>query len=205
LTTDRSSDESALAAESQRFFERNEMSPENLADWLGRIGRDEEWFNQCCAMEVTFRRRTESLFGPGALQKELGSQRLTLTRFEVEVIELESRDAAQEALFCVREDGMSMEEVATECRYPYRRMEFLLEDMSEEVQQRFLSVTDGQILDPLPHGDGFELCRIVSRVEPKVDHPNVKARLEWRLISRHFSELASKHVERRLGAPTSTE
>ena len=42
------------------------------------------------------------------------SLRLRLTRFEIERIELESRDAAKEALFCVREDGMSMEEVATE-------------------------------------------------------------------------------------------
>ena len=56
--------------------------------------------------------------------------RLRLTRFEVERIELESHDAAKEALFCVREDGMSMEEVATEGRYPYRRAEFLLEDAS---------------------------------------------------------------------------
>ena len=49
---------------------------------------------------------------PQARQRELGALRLPLTRFETEVIELESRDAAQEALFCVREDGMSMEEVA---------------------------------------------------------------------------------------------
>jgi hypothetical protein len=32
----------------------------------------------------------------------------SLTRFEMETIELDSLDAAREALLCVREDGMSM-------------------------------------------------------------------------------------------------
>jgi hypothetical protein len=105
----------------------------------------------------------------------------------------------------VREDGMSMEEVATEGRYPFRRMQFLLEDMPEEVQQRFLSVVAGQVLEPLEHGDGFELCRVLSRVEPQLDDPAIRARIEWRLISRHFFELAGKHVERRLGAAAPSE
>src|SRR5437016_14373770 len=82
--------------------------------------------------------------------------RLPLTRFETEVIELESLDAAHEALFCVREDGMSMEEVATEGRYPYRRADFLLEDLPVDAQHRFLSVSAGEVLQPVAHGDGFE-------------------------------------------------
>ena len=98
--------------------------------------------------------------------------RLRLTRFEIELIELESHDAAQEALFCVREDGMSLEEVATEGRYPYRRANFLLEDLPADAQQKYLSVSQGDLLEPMPHGDGFELCRVIkkssrdSRIQP---------------------------------------
>jgi hypothetical protein len=125
---------------------------------------------------------------------------LPLTRFETEVLELESRDAAQEALFCVREDGMSMEEVAKEGRYPYRRYEFLLGDIPEEMQQRLLSVSAGQVLEPIPRGDGFELCRVIKKIEPKADDPAVQARVEHRLLDRHFSDLTGKYVEHRLGA-----
>jgi hypothetical protein len=121
------------------------------------------------------------------------------------VIELESHDAAQEALFCVREDGMSMEEVAIEGRYPYRRVDFLLEDIPSDVQQRFLSVSPGDVLEPAERGDGFELCRIVKKIEPQVDDPTVGLRIEQRLLDRHFSELASKYTQRRLGAFTSAE
>jgi hypothetical protein len=199
LAAEKDVDLALVAAEKESFLERNKMEAAQLPSWLERVGRDQEWFDKRAMMEAAYRRRCSSLLVPNAHQKELSSLRLPLTRFETEVMELESRDAAMEALFCVREDGMSMEEVASEGRYPYRRIEFVLEDLSEEVQQKFLSVTPGQILEPLARGDGYELCRITRRIEPQADDPAVQLRIEQRLLQRHFSELASKHVERRLG------
>ena len=156
-------------------------------------------------MEAAYRRCSGDALGPNAHQKELAMLRLPLTRFEAEVVEVESKDAAQEALLCVREDGMSMEEVATEGRYPYRRVEFIFEDLAPEAQQRFLSVASGQVLPPAAHGDGFELCRVINKVEPQAEDPSVRARIEQRLVERHFTELASKHVEMRLGAAVRSE
>ena len=109
------------------------------------------------------------------------------------------------SLFCVREDGMSMEEVATEGRYPYRRADFLLEDIPNDLQQGFLSVSAGDVLEPVARGEGFELCRIIKKIEPHLEDPTVKLRIGQRLLDRHFSELASKYTQRRLGAFTSAE
>src|SRR5213079_3040463 len=184
-------DSEVLAAEERSFLDRNKIESAQLPNWLERLGRDLEWFNEMVAMEAVYRRCCETVLVPQARQRELVMLRLPLTRFETEVIELESRDAAKEALFCVREDGMSMEEVAAEGRYPYRRADFLLEDIPAEGQQRFLSVSAGDVLEPLPRGDGFELCRIISKVEPQPDDPAVKSRIDQRLLYRHFSELAS--------------
>jgi hypothetical protein len=189
----------AVAAEERNFLDRTGIKHSQLGKWLERLGRDVTWFNEMLALEAAYRTRSETLLVPLARQRELAMLRLTLTRFETEVIELESRDAAQEALFCVREDGMSMEEVATEGRYPYRRADFLLEDIPAEGQQRLLSVSAGDVLEPLSRGDGFQLCRIISKVEPQPDDPTVKSRIDQRLLDRHFSELTSKYVERRLG------
>jgi hypothetical protein len=126
--------------------------------------------------------------------------RIALTRVNTEVIEFESRDAAQEALFCVREDGMSMEEVAAEGRYPYRRADFFLEEIASEAQHRFLSASAGDLLGPLARGDGFELCHVISKIEPQADDPMVKSRLERRLLEEHFSQLTNRYVKQRLGA-----
>ena len=189
----------AFSAEEHIFFERNKVEPAQQANWLKKLGRDLKWFNEMLAVQAAYRLRCDTLLVPQARQRELTTLRLLLTRIETEVIELESRDAAQEALFCVREDGMSMEEVATEGRYPYSRTAFLFEDIPIDAQQRLLSVSAGSILEPTPRGDGFELCRIISKIEPRADDPTVQSRIDQRLLHRHFSELTSRYTQRRLG------
>ena len=65
-------------------------------------------------------------------------------------------------------------------------------------QQRFLGVSEGNMLEPIARGDGFELCRLVSKIEPQADDPTVKSRIDQRLLNRHFSELMSKYTQSRL-------
>ena len=97
-----------------------------------------------------------------------------------------------------------MEEVATEGGYPYRRVDFILEDLPVDAQHRFLSVSAGELLKPIAHGDGFELCRILKRIEPHPDDPNVKSRIDQRLLDRHFAELTGKYTHRLLGAASTS-
>ncbi len=193
------------AAERQRFLDRTKITEAELSDWLSRLGRDAQWFEETLAMEAAYRRRRETLLEPQARQKELATMRMPLTRFEAEVIQVESRDAAKEALFCIREDGMSMEEVAAEGRYPYNNVSFLRQDVPPDLQQRFLSVAVDDILEPVARGDGFELYRIVKKVEPQPDDPEVQLRIDRRLVERHFSELTGKYIEPRLPSADSAE
>src|SRR4029077_10868045 len=152
----------AIAAERRKFLHRISIEPAQLAHWLEEMGRDSQWLDEMLAIEAAYGAHCDTLLVPQARQRELMALRLRLTRFEIELIELESQDAAQEALFCVREDGMSLEEVATEGRYPYQRADFLLEDLPADAQQKYLSVSEGDLLEPMPHSDGFELCRIIE-------------------------------------------
>jgi hypothetical protein len=195
----------AIAAEKRRFLNRIGIAQTQLTDWLEDLSRDSQWLNEMLAIEAAYKAHCDSLLVPEARQRELMSMRLALTRFEIELIELESRDAAKEALFCVREDGMSMEEVALEGRYPYRRAEFLLEDVPPDAQQKYLSVSQGELMQPIPHGDGFELCRIIKKIEPQLGDPTVKLRVDQRLLDRYFSDLATKYTHLRLSVPVSME
>src|SRR5438445_2373620 len=77
----------AIAAKKQKFFDRNEMEPAHLPNWLERLGRDSEWFNEMLTMEAAFRRRCDTLLVTEARTHELMALRLHLTRFETEVIE----------------------------------------------------------------------------------------------------------------------
>jgi hypothetical protein len=195
----------AIAAENQKLSHRIGNGKAQLADWLGEMGRDSQWLNEMFAIEAAYAAHCDALLVPEARQRELMALRLRLTKFEIELIELESHDAAQEALFCVREDGMSMEEVAIEGRYPYRRADFLLEDLPPDAQQKYLSASQGDLLEPMPHGDGFELCRIIKKVEPRPEDSAVKLRIDHRLLDQYFSDLTTKYTYPRLSVPVSVE
>ena len=187
-----------IAEEQARFFERSGLAEEELAGWLERLGRDAEWFRDALAMEAIYRRDCDTLLSRQAREREIAALRLPLTRFEVETIELDSLDAAREALLCAREDGMSMEEVAAEGRYPYRHPELLLEEIPEDLQQKFLSVHPGDILEPIAHGDGFHLCRVIGKEEPDPDDPIVQERAENRILDRHFADLTTRYIQWRI-------
>jgi hypothetical protein len=135
-----------------------------------------------------------------ARTREFRSLRLPFTRFVVEIMELESQDAAREAVLCVRNDGLPMSEVASEGRYPYRCVEVLLEDVPEDSQQKFISVRPGSLLDPIPQGDGFQLWRVLEKHDPNPEDPAVRERIDQRIIDRHFSELCAKHIRWRFVA-----
>ena len=201
----RESTPDAILAEKRKFLHRNGIESAQLANWLEQLNRDSQWLDEMLTIEAAYQKHRNTLLVPEARQRELMALRLPLTRFETEVVELESHDAVKEALFCVREDGMSMEEVATEGRYPYRRVDFVLEDLPVDAQHRFLSVSAGSVLEPSARGDGFELCRIIKKIEPHSDDPSVKSRIDQRLLDRHFSELTSKYTRRRFGTPIPTE
>ena len=194
-----------LGTERKSFLKRTNLTEAELPEWLSSLRRDNAWLEQMLRMEIAFRRRRGSLLTPQARQREMNLLRLPLTRFEAEVIELESRDAAQEALFCVRQDGMSMEEVALEGRYPFKVISFLQEDIPAELQQKFLSLLPGDVLEPVARGDGFELYRLTSKREPQGDDDTVRERIDHLLLFRHFAELTGRYVQNRLFVNTAKE
>ena len=184
-----------VAEEKNGFFARAGIDEGRLPNWLGGLGRDEQWLNEMLRLETIHSRIRAQLLTPQNRQRELSSMRLPLTRLHMEMLELESKDAASEASLCVTVDGLSMEEVAKEGRYPYRQTELLVEDIDPDLQQKFLSVPAGSVIEPIPRGDGFQLCRIVKKVEPNADDPLVQERVDKRLLDLHFSKLVGNHIQ----------
>lgn len=184
-----------LAQEKARFFQREGIEEQQLSDWLNRLGREEEWFKEMLRFEAIHSRIRNELLTPQIRQREMATLRLPLTRLDVEMLEVESEDAAREASLCVTVDGLSMEEIAREGRYPYRHVQLLIEDIEPDLQQKFLSVPKGDMLEPVARGDGFQLCRVIDKVEPKAEDPVIQARVDKRILDLHFSKLVSQHIQ----------
>ncbi len=184
------------------LLQRAGTSEEGLPAWLGRLERTPEWFEENLRSEAAFDDQIKSLVTEKDLARELVSLRLSLTCFEIETVEVDSRDAASEVLACVRNDGMEMAEVAEEGRYPYHEETLLLEDLPSDQQQRYLSAKAGALLEPTPREEEFEVTRVRTRTEPTLEDKAVRARIEERIVARHFAALVGKFITWRLLPPS---
>jgi hypothetical protein len=174
-----------------------------LEAWLARLGCDRQWLADLRVMEAAYRRRCEQLLTESEVRRALASMRLPLMRVDLETVDVDSIEAVRELAMCVREDGMSMAEVASDARYPYERTEVVLEDLPADVQQKVLSAAPGDVLPPLPHEDGFYLHRLVARSDPDLADNEIRERVERQILARHFGALTTTCV-RWLLAPIGT-
>ena len=161
---------------------------------LASLGVGEDWFEEMLELEALFQRECAAVLTGEARARTLGVLRMPLTRLELEVIDVESRDAAREAALCIREDGASIGDVARDGRYPHQRLETLVEDLPADLQQTFLCAAPGELLGPFERGDGFQLSQLVRKIEPGLGDPQVSPRVDQQILERHFSELAAKRL-----------
>src|SRR5262249_16017407 len=99
-----------------------------------------------------------------------------------------------EAMMCVRSDGFSLADVAKEGSYPDHRGVMLLEDLPTDLHDRVLCAAPGDMLEPLPHGEGFLVYRIHGKTEATLDDPVIRRRIENRIVSQAFGDLAAQHI-----------
>ena len=183
-----------LEAERARFFERTRLNEASLSQALKKLGREPEWLEECLQMEARYRQVCDTLLTDEARARILTTQRLLLTRVKIEMLTLRSRDAAQEAVLCLREKLLSKEELAKECRASWEPQEFFLGDCEPEVQHEFISAVPGEVLAPKPYGEDFVVSRIEAKTEPDLSDAQIRARIDKRLLTAHFSELTSKSI-----------
>lgn len=171
--------------------------------WLKRLGCNRQWIAEVLRLEAEYQRSCEQLLTPDVLERSLASMRLALMRIDLETVDVDSLDAVRELAMCVREDGRSMAEVASDGRYPYERTEAVLEDLPAEVQQKVLFAAPGDVLAPLSHEGGFFVHRLIARSEPDLADDDIRERVERQVLARHFSSLAADSI-RWLLAPADT-
>ena len=134
----------AISAERVLFLKAAELDEEKLATWLHGVGRDAGWLEEMLALNAAYRRAQATLVTDELCRAELAARRIQFAQIDVETIELESRNAASEALLCVRNDGMSLAEVAAESSYPHHRATLLLEDLPANLHERVLCAAPGR-------------------------------------------------------------
>jgi hypothetical protein len=182
-------DARALAAEVLLSGEFDVMALE-LAQRVAAGGAARDWN----VLEREHARECREALAHDAIVKALELLRPSLVRLTLEVIEVESRDAANEAAHCLREGSASLADIAREGRYPHRTQETLAAHLPDGLRARCVLANPGDVLGPFARGDGFELCLLLRKAEPDLTDATVREAAEQHVLEEHFARLVAARV-----------
>jgi hypothetical protein len=106
----------------------------------------------------------------------------------------ESADAAREAACCVREDGLTLSEVAIESRQPVRDTRDLLERLDPGLRQAVLGADVDELVGPLIVGLRHEVVWVVGKKPGDLADPIVRARAEEAVVDQMVARAILTHV-----------
>jgi hypothetical protein len=156
--------------------------------WRARLRRLESVYTAVCG----------SLLAPRRLEQELASRRLDLTRFGLLLARSASRDAARELLLCVTQDGEPFEQAAVRAGAGPERTLLFLEDAPESMAPHLVSAVPGEcaLLEDAEQEEQEPpvVMYVAEKIPPRLDDPDVRARLEAALLERSFAPVIDEHV-----------
>lgn len=117
-----------------------------------------------------------------ALAIHVDRARLDWVRVDLERITFPSVDAAREAALCVREDGLTLSEVAIESRLPVVDARTLLDALDPALRDAVLSASPGDTIGPIETPGGVVVAHVVGKAAASLDDPLVRARAERSVV-----------------------
>jgi hypothetical protein len=159
---------------------------------------DPRWTAELEVLEAAYEEQSVSVLTTENRRRMAGSLRLSLLRVDLELLDLESEGAAREALLCVRDDGLTLSQVAPAAGSEVRKLSALLEDLPEKWRQPVLSATFGKVVGPLVAERRYSVCRVESKREPQLERSDVQERVDKALLRQHFLELEGRHIRWRI-------
>ncbi len=150
------------------------------------------------SVEASYRRHLSALTAERERERVLALLRLPLTRVDVEVLDAPSLDAAREVVLCLRQDGADTAALAAETGYPHARASPFLDDLEDDVRDALLSAAPGDVLEPVEEPPRVRVFRLRSKREPTLEDPEVRERVDQRIVDAHFAERVARTVRWRL-------
>jgi hypothetical protein len=187
-------DSGQRSTELGRFLDRTGLVAGDVPEWLRSLDRSQDWLDGMLEMEASYRAMCDAVLTPERLSRALASLRLPLTRLELETVEFDSIDAAREGRLCVRDDELSLEQVARESRFPFKRLEVWADELPEEQRQKLLCAGIGDVQDPAFYDGVFHLSRLTGKTEPTLENSTVRNRVEQKILDSYFSDAGAAEI-----------
>lgn len=131
---------------------------------------------------------------PEARAKALEARQMDWLRVECDLLELPAEGMAREAALCVREDGLSLDEVAARAGVQVAERAFLLVDAPPELADPLLSARPGDLVGPVSSGDAFSVALVRDKRAPVPDDPAIGELLDVEVARRAIDSEVKKWI-----------
>jgi hypothetical protein len=132
---------------------------------------------------------------PAAMATHLDRYRLDWLRIDLERLDLKTEAAAREAEWCVREDGLTLSEVAIESRRSVTDERVLLDALPAALRQAVLSAPPGGLVGPIEVAGRFVVAHVLAKTPATLDDPLIRARAERSVADAVRSKAVLSHVK----------
>jgi hypothetical protein len=148
-------------------------------------------------IDDAYRAVSERSVSNGSLMNVIDAHRLDWVVTDIDSLTFASEEAAREALLCVREDGLSLQDVGALSRHPVTRARAFLEDAPAECRDQLLSVEPGGLLGPLLVDGQYQVAVVLGRTTPTLQDERIVQRARAVLRAQADRQAARDHVKRR--------
>jgi len=131
---------------------------------------------------------------PERIQRELEIGRLEWIRLDCRVIKFGTETLAREAVLCVREDGLGVDQVARDAHAVVHEMRFFLGELDPALRSVLLAATTQELIGPVPFEEGFALFLVLDKRLPDEPTPEIRREVEQRAIARAEVEQVNRLV-----------
>lgn len=160
-------------------LDASDLNPRNL------VARIETEFDRLCQQALT----------PQRIAAKIADHQLDWIRFGCRYVWFPEERLAREASFCVREDGLTLDEVAHDARGIVQQWDFYLDEVDAAARPQFLATRQGDWLGPVRLLEGFPLFAIERKQMPHSDDPCIRQRAEQAIVMSLIEAESNKRVK----------
>lgn len=131
---------------------------------------------------------------PEAVRREVDHRALDLLRLDCQVATFESDLLAREAALCVKDDGLSLADVAGEARTALEELQLYVEDADAGLRGLLRSAAPQALLGPVAWEGRYALIQVLAKVRASAEDEEVCRRAEEHMLDRLFEDFGERQV-----------
>ena len=172
----------AVAARSGGLFTDEPSASGSPSDLVHRI-------------ETEYERQRLQTITPKLLETKIADHRIDWIRFDCRYLWFPEERIAREAAFCVKEDGLTMDELAYDALGVVQEWNFYLDEIEAPARPHFLAARRGDWLGPIRMMEGFPLFSVLAKTMPASDDPQIRERAEQAITATLMNQAINEQVE----------